>query len=50
MRAELPPVRGVFHAAMVLDDGLLANLDGERLRRVLAPKVSGVRTTSASWP
>jgi phthiocerol/phenolphthiocerol synthesis type-I polyketide synthase C len=37
----MPPVVGVLHAAMVLDDGLLANLDEERFRRVLAPKVVG---------
>ncbi|MGH6798126.1 MAG: SDR family NAD(P)-dependent oxidoreductase, partial [Roseiarcus sp.] len=37
----LPPLAGVFHAAMVLDDALIANLDGERLKKVLAPKVTG---------
>lgn len=37
----LPPLRGVFHAAMVLDDGVLAKLDAERLRRVMAPKADG---------
>jgi len=37
----MPPVAGVIHAAMVLDDGILANLDAERFRRVLAPKVAG---------
>jgi polyketide synthase 12/epothilone polyketide synthase D len=36
-----PPLRGVLHAAMVLEDGLLLNLDDERMHRVLAPKVSG---------
>jgi amino acid adenylation domain-containing protein len=41
MDASLPPLRGIFHAAMVLEDALLTNLDGERLRRVLAPKVAG---------
>ena len=41
VRAELGPLRGVFHAAVVLDDGLLINLDGDRLRRVLDPKVRG---------
>ncbi len=41
VRAELGPLRGVFHAAMVLDDGLLVNLDAQRLRRVLDPKVKG---------
>lgn len=35
------PLRGVFHAAGVLDDGLLLGQDQDRLRRVLAPKVAG---------
>ena len=38
---DLPPVRGVIHAAGVLDDGMLADLDPERLERVLAPKLAG---------
>jgi thioesterase domain-containing protein/acyl carrier protein len=38
---SLPPLRGVVHAAMVLDDGVLAQLDAERLHRVMAPKVHG---------
>ncbi|MBW4048117.1 MAG: SDR family NAD(P)-dependent oxidoreductase [Proteobacteria bacterium] len=37
----MPPLRGVIHAAMVLDDALLANLDGARIERVLAPKLDG---------
>jgi phthiocerol/phenolphthiocerol synthesis type-I polyketide synthase C len=41
VRATLPPIKGIVHAAMVLDDGLLANLDPERMRAVLAPKVAG---------
>lgn len=40
-RGELPPLRGVFHAAMVLDDGPLAELSAERFARVGHPKVSG---------
>jgi len=40
-RAELPPLRGVFHAAMVLDDGPLAELSAERFARVGHPKVRG---------
>jgi NAD(P)-dependent dehydrogenase (short-subunit alcohol dehydrogenase family)/aryl carrier-like protein len=36
-----PPLRGVVHAAMVLEDSLLLNLDRDLMRRVLAPKVSG---------
>jgi acyl transferase domain-containing protein/NADP-dependent 3-hydroxy acid dehydrogenase YdfG len=39
--AEMPPIRGVVHAAGVVDDALLARHDGERLRRVLAPKADG---------
>nr|WP_298248446.1 type I polyketide synthase [uncultured Halomonas sp.] len=42
-RAVLPPLRGVVHAATVIDDGLIRNLDEARLRRVLAPKVDGAR-------
>jgi NAD(P)-dependent dehydrogenase (short-subunit alcohol dehydrogenase family)/acyl carrier protein len=37
----LPPLRGIVHAAMVIDDGLIRDLDPERIRRVLAPKVLG---------
>lgn len=37
----LPPLRGVMHAAMVLDDAMLAHLDRDRLARVLAPKAAG---------
>lgn len=33
-------VEGIFHLAGVLDDGVIANLDEARLRRVLAPKQS----------
>ncbi len=39
--ATMPTLRGVVHAAMVLDDGPIMKLDGERLRRVLAPKLLG---------
>jgi len=35
------PLKGVFHAAMVIDDGMLWQLDAERFRRVMAPKVDG---------
>jgi len=41
-RAEgWPPIRGVVHAAGVLQDGLLAQLDAPALRKVLRPKVMG---------
>ena len=38
---DLPPLRGVVHAAMVLDDDALVSLDRARFRRVLEPKVAG---------
>jgi len=37
----LPPVRGVVHAAGVLDNRMLHDLDEESLRRVMRPKVTG---------
>ncbi len=39
--AAVGPVRGVIHAAGVMDDGLLGALDERRLARVMAPKVDG---------
>ena len=39
--ATMPRVRGVVHAAMVLDDALLTNLDATRFLRVLRPKLDG---------
>jgi acyl transferase domain-containing protein/NADPH:quinone reductase-like Zn-dependent oxidoreductase/acyl carrier protein len=39
--ADMPRLGGVIHAAMVLDDFVLANFSRERLERVLEPKVSG---------
>jgi acyl transferase domain-containing protein/acyl carrier protein len=33
------PLTAVIHAAGVLDDGVIESLDGERLARVMAPKV-----------
>jgi acyl transferase domain-containing protein/thioesterase domain-containing protein/acyl carrier protein len=38
---KLGPLRGIFHAAMVLDDGVLTQLTAERFSRVTAPKVTG---------
>ncbi|NEQ80605.1 MAG: SDR family NAD(P)-dependent oxidoreductase, partial [Moorea sp. SIO2I5] len=36
-----PPLRGVIHAAGVLDDGVLQNMTWERFDKVLAPKLQG---------
>lgn len=41
MTATMPPLRGVVHGAMVLDDVLLPGLTADRLRQVMAPKVLG---------
>jgi NADPH:quinone reductase-like Zn-dependent oxidoreductase/acyl carrier protein len=41
IRQSMPPLRGLVHAAMVLDDALLPHLDEERIRKVMAPKVIG---------
>ncbi|NEO13005.1 MULTISPECIES: type I polyketide synthase [unclassified Moorena] len=38
---SLPPLKGVIHAAGVLDDGVLQKMSWERFTKVLAPKVSG---------
>ena len=39
--AEFPPLRGVMHAAGVLDDGVLYDMDLEKFNRPLAAKVAG---------
>ena len=41
LASSLPPLRGIIHAAGVLDDGILLQQDWERFNRVLAPKVAG---------
>jgi acyl transferase domain-containing protein/acyl carrier protein len=38
---SMPPLRGVFHAAAVLDDGPISQLTPERLQRVMKPKAAG---------
>jgi acyl transferase domain-containing protein/1-acyl-sn-glycerol-3-phosphate acyltransferase/acyl carrier protein len=41
VRRTMPPLRGVIHGAMVLDDASLVDLDRARVDRVLAPKMTG---------
>lgn len=36
-----PSIKGIIHAAGILDDGLLQTLSWERFQKVLQPKVSG---------
>jgi len=38
---ELPKLVGIFHGAMVLDDGYLLDMNEERFMKVLKPKVDG---------
>lgn len=38
---SLPPLRGIVHAAGILDDGTLAQQSRERFNAVMAPKISG---------
>jgi acyl transferase domain-containing protein/acyl carrier protein/ubiquinone/menaquinone biosynthesis C-methylase UbiE len=41
IKNTLPPLRGVLHAAMVLDDAVLLRLTPERFGHVMRPKVQG---------
>jgi acyl transferase domain-containing protein len=41
IQTQLPPLRGIIHAAGVLDDGVLQQQSLERFGRVMAPKVAG---------
>ncbi|MCS6806446.1 MAG: SDR family NAD(P)-dependent oxidoreductase [Blastocatellia bacterium] len=37
----MPPLRGVIHSALVLDDGVLMQQTTERFKKVMQPKVAG---------
>ena len=37
----LPPLQGIVHAAALIDDRLVRNIDADQIRSVLAPKVLG---------
>lgn len=39
--ATMPPLKGVFHAAAVLDDKFLSDLDAAAIDKVMAPKALG---------
>ena len=38
---DMPPLKGVFHCAGLLADGMLQNQDWPRFRQVMVPKVNG---------
>ena len=40
-QTTLPPLRGVIHAAGILDDGMLSGQNWQRVEKVMAPKVTG---------
>jgi len=39
----LPPLKGIIHAATVINDGLIRSMDAEQIHSVLAPKVLGAQ-------
>jgi amino acid adenylation domain-containing protein len=41
LRNTMPPLRGIIHAAGILDDGILLQLTEERFHAVAAPKIGG---------
>lgn len=48
VRAAFGPIHGVFHAAGILDDGLIQLKDATGAARVLAPKVHGTLSLHAA--
>jgi acyl transferase domain-containing protein/acyl carrier protein len=38
---SMPPLKGIIHAAAVLDDGIILQMNRQRFQKVMAPKVSG---------
>jgi acyl carrier protein len=46
----LPQLRGVIHAAGVLEDGVVASLDPGSFDRVASPKLLGLRAIQSQWP
>ncbi len=44
IRRTMAPLRGVFHAATVIEDALIVNLDISKAVAVLAPRISGARS------
>jgi phthiocerol/phenolphthiocerol synthesis type-I polyketide synthase C len=40
---EMPPLRGIVHAAVVIEDGLVRNTNADQIRSVFAPKILGAQ-------
>ncbi|TRD17802.1 type I polyketide synthase [Palleronia caenipelagi] len=47
VRSTMPALRGVIHAAGLLDDALIDNMAEDQLARVLAPKIDGALALDA---
>ncbi len=43
MSTEMPPLRGIVHAAVVIEDGLVRNTTAAQIHKVLAPKILGAQ-------
>jgi NAD(P)-dependent dehydrogenase (short-subunit alcohol dehydrogenase family)/acyl carrier protein len=41
VRATMPPLRGIIHAAAVIEDAPIIQIDSDQLNRVLSPKTLG---------
>ncbi len=41
IKKEMPQLKGIFHAAMVIDDGIITQLNRKRVQKVTAPKIYG---------
>jgi phthiocerol/phenolphthiocerol synthesis type-I polyketide synthase C len=39
--ANAPPLKGIVHAATIIDDGLAGSLSAERIRQAVTPKMTG---------
>ena len=48
-RQGRPPIRGILHAAGVIDDRLIVDLDATSLHTVLRPKVAGALALQRVW-
>ncbi|HET9875431.1 MAG TPA: beta-ketoacyl reductase, partial [Mycobacterium sp.] len=45
-----PPIRGIIHAAGVTEGQLLTEIDTERLRRTMWPKIAGAQALHQAFP
>ncbi len=41
IESDVAPLKGIVHAAMVLDDGLIRNMSQQQLLKVMQPKITG---------